>query len=152
MSTRQNNFRHTTQETDKQIYNMKRSKHLAECHCWRSQLKSFPPRKDRVPKLESFSTATSWSLAQGCLYTYVRVCEKLTLFWICLLILMLTRRDSRQCIFLYGLFSSVQFKMVSMHSGKFFCFMEFNVPPTPKSIIMEMGTDIPGGGGGGGYT
>ena len=32
------------------------------------------------------------------------------------------------------------------------CFMEFNVSPTPKRIIMETGTEIPGGGGGGGYT
>ena len=30
--------------------------------------------------------------------------------------------------------------------------LEFNVPPTPKLIIMETGTEIPGGGGGGGCT
>ena len=42
ISTRQNGVR----QTDKQI-NTNRSKHLAESHCWRWQLKSFLPRKER---------------------------------------------------------------------------------------------------------
>ena len=38
----------TNGQTD--IKHEKEKKKLAECQCWRSQLKSFPPRKDRVRK------------------------------------------------------------------------------------------------------
>ena len=61
ISTRQNNCancRHalplTKWQTDKQIDNTKRSKHLAECHCSRSQLKSFLPGSWSIQYLKSF--------------------------------------------------------------------------------------------------
>ena len=42
---------------------MKRSKHLAECHCLRSQLKSFLPHKDRVWFIRRWGPAVSTDIA-----------------------------------------------------------------------------------------